>query len=137
MKKLLIALLSIMTVATISSCSSSDGNGGSGGSGSSYWQQAVEEHPFLSNFPAFEYTFKGQYQSGAGIGADSEAYVLSSWEQSEDVADEYKSKLRSAGFKSYSDDIYSKTKGSKIYTCAVSYGSGMLAISFGVASMDF
>lgn len=93
----------------------------------SSWQQAVNEHAFLANFPPFEKDFRGTYQELY----DGESYTLAAWNISKEDVDTYKTKLLNAGFSVDADGIiYEKNIGTINYSASVSYASGMIGIVY-------
>lgn len=131
MKKLFAFMLVLMSLLSVYCCDKAgdDKNGGEEILNNSSWSKAVEEHPFLSNFPEFGYDFRGTYNETPG----GESYVIAVWNIEEKVASGYKDQLKASGFTADSDNaIFKKTVGENEYICGVSFGGSMLGITYSV-----
>lgn len=99
----------------------------------SSWSKAVNEYPFLANFPEVKFDFRGSYQELY----NGESYIISAWNMEAEVADAYKNELKNAGFLPDEEALaFSKTIDSKLYSASISYGAGMIAITYTVKDVN-
>ena len=91
MKNLFVAAVAVIMALFVVGCEKS---GKTDVNLESSWAKEAREHPFLSNFPEYNYDFQGAYQKVF----DVETYALMDRKGSEARLDEYKAKLTKAGF---------------------------------------
>ena len=96
----------------------------------SSWAKEAKEHPFLSNFPEYNYDFQGTYQKVFNV----ETYALMDRKGSEARLDEYKAKLTKAGFSEETlvgnSSLFTKTNDKGKFSANPSYVSGIVAVSY-------
>lgn len=97
----------------------------------SSWAKEAKEHPFLSNFPEYNYDFQGAYQKVFNV----ETYALMDRKGSEARLNEYKSKLTKAGFAEEELPVgnassFSKTTDKGKLQANPSYLSGVVTVSY-------
>lgn len=127
MKKLIFVLAAALTMCGVFGCQKNEG-GGDGGVLESSWDKAVAEHPFLSNFPEYEYDFQGNYYEGSGF----EQFQVWDRAGTQEKYDAYVAKLTASGFATGSNENkWEKLIGGEEYTATVNpFSAGNVIITF-------
>lgn len=103
------------------------------------WDKAVKEHPFLANFPKYDYDFQGTYSNPNKV----ETYMIVDRKSEEKKFTEYKAKLEKAGFTvekelSATSVTYTKTTDAgETLQAFINYSAQMLSINFTLLPKDW
>lgn len=121
-----------MLAICLGSCQKSGGNddGSGGGLLETSWSRAENEHPFLTNFPDYEYDFQGNYFEGSGY----EQFQVWDREGTQEKYDSYKARLSSSGFIAEEESVtWTKTIDGAEYSASMNpLTGGNLIISYQV-----
>ena len=127
MKKFIFVLAAALTMCGVWSCQKNEG-GGDGDVLETSWDKAVTEHPFLANFPEYEYDFQGNYYEGSGF----EQFQVWDRAGTQKKYDAYVAKLSSSGFATGSNESkWEKLIGGEEYTATMNpFSAGNVIITF-------
>ena len=127
MKKFIFVLAAALTMCGVWGCQKNEG-GGDGDVLETSWDKAVTEHPFLANFPEYEYDFQGNYYEGSGF----EQFQVWDRAGTQEKYDAYVAKLSSSGFATGSNESkWEKLIGGEEYTATMNpFSAGNVIITF-------
>ena len=127
MKKVIFVLAAALTMCGVWGCQKNEG-GGDGDVLETSWDKAVTEHPFLANFPEYEYDFQGNYYEGSGF----EQFQVWDRAGTQEKYDAYVAKLSSSGFATGSNESkWEKLIGGEEYTATMNpFSAGNVIITF-------
>lgn len=127
MRKFIFVLAAALTMCGVWSCQKNAG-GGDGDVLETSWDKAVTEHPFLANFPEYEYDFQGNYYEGSGF----EQFQVWDRAGTQEKYDTYVAKLNSSGFATGSNESkWEKLIGGEEYTATMNpFSAGNVIITF-------
>lgn len=127
MKRFIFVLAAALTICGVWGCQKNEG-GGDGSVLETSWDKAVAEHPFLENFPEYEYDFQGNYYEGSGF----EQFQVWDRAGTQEKFDAYVAKLTASGFATGSNENkWEKLIGGEEYTATMNpFSAGNVIITF-------
>lgn len=127
MKRVIFVLAAALTMCGVCGCQKNEG-GGDGSVLETSWDKAVAEHPFLANFPEYEYDFQGNYFEGSGY----EQFQVWDRAGTQEKFDAYVAKLTASGFATGSNENkWEKLIGGEEYTATMNpFSAGNVIITF-------